>query len=317
MKIVILDGYTLNPGDLSWTEFESLGNLVVYDRTPKELVIKRSEDAEIIITNKTILSADIINKLPKLKYIGVLATGYNVVDTKVASEKGIAVTNVPAYSTNSVAQLTFSLLLELVMNVGGHNQSVKHGEWCNAKDFSYSKSSLIELTDLTLGIVGFGQIGSAVAKIANAFGMKIIANNRSKIKTAPSYISFVSKVELFKSSDVISLHAPLTDNNFQFVNNDMLKIMKPSAYLINTGRGGLINETDLAEALNTNKIAGAGLDVLSSEPPEKENPLLSAKNCIITPHIAWKTIAARKRLMKVATNNVKAFINGELLNVVN
>ena len=315
MNIVVLDGFTLNPGDLCWSELETLGNLKVYDRTKVNLVIERSVDAEIIITNKTIISKDIISNLPKLKYIGVLATGYNVVDVKVASERGIVVTNVPAYSTDSVAQLTFSLLLELAMNVGIHNQSVQKGEWANSADFSYSKTPLIELSGLTLGIVGFGQIGKAVAKIADAFGMKVIVNNRSEIDT-PEYATQVELTKIFEESDVVSLHTPLTDENNQFVNKEMLDLMKPTSYLINTSRGGLINELDLADALNTNKIAGAGLDVLSSEPPQKGNPLLKAKNCVITPHIAWATIAARKRLMQVAVDNVKAFIDGEFQNVV-
>lgn len=316
MNIVVLDGYTLNPGDLSWSGLEELGNLKLYDRTEPNLVVERSKDAEIIITNKTEISEKIISCLPSLKYIGVLATGYNVVDTKAASEQGIVVTNVPAYSTDSVAQLTFSLLLELTLNVGIHNQSVENGEWVNSKDFSYSKSSLIELQGLTLGIIGFGRIGQTTAKIANAFGMNVLVNNRSEIKDIPEFVKVLDKTELFKNSDVISLHSPLTDENTQFVNKEILALMKPTAYLINTGRGGLINETDLAEALNNSQIAGAGLDVLSTEPPQKDNPLLTAKNCIITPHIAWATIAARKRLMNVAVENVRAFINEKPQNVV-
>jgi len=316
MDIVVLDGHTLNPGDLSWNRLEELGNFKIYERTEADLIIERVKDAEIIITNKTHISAEIMAQLPKLKYIGVLATGYNVVDTKAAAEQEIVVTNVPAYSTESVAQLTFSLLLELVMNVGIHNQSVKNGEWANSKDFSYSKSSLIELHGLTFGIIGFGGIGKAVAKIANVFGMKVLVNNRSEIKDVPKYVTVVDKTELFKNSDVISLHAPLTEENSEFANKELLDLMKPSAYLLNTGRGGLINESDLAEALNDNKIAGAGLDVLSTEPPQNDNPLLSATNCVITPHIAWATIAARKRLMNVAVDNVRAFLNGKPQNVV-
>ncbi len=317
MNIVILDGYTLNPGDLDWNEFRKLGNLKVYDRTPTELIVERSKDAEILITNKTEISADVISQLPKLKYVGVLATGYNVVDVRAATEKGIVVTNVPAYSTNSVAQHTFALLLELVSSVGVHNISVQNGEWVKAEDFTYSKTPLIELNGLTLGIIGFGQIGRAVAKIANAFGMKILINNRSEIIKAPEYVTSTSKIELLKNSDVISLHTPLTSENEKFIDKEAIEMMKPTAYFINTGRGGLINEADLAESLNTNKIAGAALDVLSTEPPKKDNPLLSAKNCIITPHVAWSTIAARKRLMEVAVANVETFINGEPQNVVN
>ncbi|MDA3859844.1 MAG: D-2-hydroxyacid dehydrogenase [Melioribacteraceae bacterium] len=316
MNIVVLDGYTLNPGDLSWKELEILGNLKVYDRTKPDLVIERSKDAEVIITNKTLISEKIISQLPNLKYVGVLATGYNVVDTKAASGKGIVVTNVPAYSTDSVAQLTFSLLLELTMNVGTHNQSVQDGDWVNSKDFSYSKSSLIELNSLTIGIIGFGRIGRAVAKIANAFGMKVIVNNRSRIPNIPEYATQVDMPKIFMESDIVSLHIPLTEDNSQFVNSEMISLMKSSAYIINTGRGGLINELDLEEALNSNKIRGAGLDVLSTEPPQKNNPLLTAKNCVITPHIAWATTAARKRLMNVAVDNVKAFLNGKPQNVV-
>jgi len=317
MNIVVLDGYTLNPGDLSWEVLKTFGNLKVYERTEINLVVERSKDAEIIITNKTIISSKIISQLPNLKYIGVLATGYNVVDIAYAKNAGIVVTNVPAYSTDSVAQLTFSLLLELTMNVGVHNHSVKNEEWVNSVDFSYAKTPLIELDGLTFGIIGFGRIGKAVAKIANAFGMQVIVNNRSMINNLPEYATQVELQNIFKQSDVVSLHTPLTEENNQFVNKEKLNLMKKSAYLLNTGRGGLINESDLAEALNSNKIAGAGLDVLSTEPPQKDNPLLTAKNCVITPHIAWATIAARKRLMKIAVENVKAFIKGESQNVVN
>ena len=316
MNIVVLDGYTLNPGDLSWSDLEKLGNLKVFDRTPADLTVERSRDADIIITNKTVISKEIISELDKLKYVGVLATGYNVVDIDAAKKAGIIVTNVPAYSTNSVAQLTFSLLLELVMNVGIHNMSVHENDWTNSKDFHYTKTNLLELAGLTFGIVGYGRIGKAVAKIAHAFGMNVIVNNRSNLNEIPDYIKLVDSINLFKNSDVVSLHIPLAMDNNQFINIELLSLMKPSAYLINTGRGGLINEFDLAEALNNNRIAGAGLDVLSTEPPQKYNPLLTAKNCIITPHIAWATIAARKRLMKVAVDNVKAFINGKVQNKV-
>jgi len=316
MKIVVLDGYTLNPGDLSWEGLEKLGELIVFDRTDASLTVERCKDAEIVITNKTVISSEIISSLPKLKYVGVLATGFNVVDTYAASERGVVVTNVPAYSTDSVAQLTFALLLELLMNVSVHNSSVKNGEWTNSKDFSYSKSQLIELRGLTLGIIGFGRIGKAVAKIANAFGMRVIAKNRSRIHIENSFVKEVGLEEIISDSDVISIHTPLTDENKEFVDNDFLSKMKSSAYLINTGRGGLINEKDLADALNSNKIAGAGLDVLSTEPPLKDNPLLTARNCIITPHIAWATVAARKRLMEIATKNVAAFLGGSPQNVV-
>jgi len=316
MNIVVLDGYTLNPGDLSWYEFEKLGNTKIYDRTEPNLIMERSKNAEIIITNKTVITKDLISSLPKLKYIGLLSTGYNVVDINETLQKGIIVSNVPAYSTDSVAQITFSLLLELAINVGVHNKSVHKGEWTNSSDFSYSKTPLIELQGLTFGIIGFGRIGKAVAKIANAFGMNVLANNRSEIKEIPDYLTVTDKSEIFNNCDVVSLHVPLTDENYQFVNSGILNLMKQTAYIINTARGGLINEQDLADALNNNKISGAGLDVLSTEPPLADNPLLKAKNCIITPHIAWATIAARNRLMKIAVENVKAFLNGKPQNVV-
>jgi len=317
MNIVVLDGYTLNPGDLSWDELNDLGNVTIYDRTNKDMVINRSANAEILITNKTILDRDIISQLPKLKYIGVLATGYNVVDIKAVKERNIAVTNVPSYSTKSVAQMVLALILELTLNVGSHSSSVRKGEWSENPDFSYWKTPLIELDNLTLGIIGFGQIGREVAKLGNSFGMKVIVNTRSKIVDHENYISQVTFEEIFNSSDVISLHLPLTEQSENMITKTQLSQMKKSAFLINTSRGPLVNEDDLAEALNGNQIAGAGLDVLSTEPPSNNNPLLKAKKCIMTPHIAWATQASRKRLMSVAVNNIKAFINGELKNVVN
>ena len=317
MNIVVLDGYTLNPGDLSWDELNDLGDVTIYDRTSKDEIIGRSVNAEILITNKTILDGNIINQLSKLKYIGVLATGYNVVDIKAAKEKNIVVTNVPSYSTKSVAQMVFALILELTLNVGLHSNSVKKGEWSESPDFSYWKTPLVELDGLTLGIVGYGQIGREVAKLGNCFGMKVLVNTRSEIIGAEDYISKVAFDEIFNLGDIITLHLPLTEQSENMINKTQLSQMKESAFLINTSRGPIVNEDDLAEALNSNQIAGAGLDVLSTEPPSKNNPLLIAKNCIITPHIAWATQASRKRLMSVAVNNVKAFINGELQNVVN
>jgi len=316
MNIVVLDGFTLNPGDLSWADFEKLGSVKVYDRTPADLTIERCKDAEIVITNKTVISNNVILALPKLKYVGVLSTGFNVVDINTAAKKGIIVSNVPAYSTNSVAQITFALLLELVTNVGIHNKSVHEGEWENSSDFSYSKTSLIELSGLTFGIIGFGRIGRAVSKIANALGMNLLVTKRSELKDVPNYVKVVHFNEMFKNSDVISLHLPLNNENSEFINSATLSLMKPTAYLLNTSRGGLINEIDLANALNKNKIAGAGLDVLSTEPPMKNNPLLNAKNCVITPHIAWATKAARIRLMKIAEENIRAFINCVPQNIV-
>lgn len=317
MNIVVLDGYTLNPGDLSWRELEALGEVTIYDRTSKDEILERSINAEILITNKTPLDRELIRNLPKLKYIGVLATGFNVVDIKVASEKGIVVTNVPAYSTKSVAQMVFALILELALNVGLHSEAVKNREWSRSPDFSFWKTPLIELYGLTLGIIGYGQIGREVAKLGNAFGMKILVKTRSEIANPESYITAVSFNELISLSDIVTLHLPLTDDSKNMIAKTQLEKMKNSVFLINTSRGQIVNEDDLAEALNSGKIAGAGLDVLSSEPPSENNPLLRAKNCVITPHIAWATQAARNRLMSVAVNNIKAFIEGQPQNIVN
>ena len=317
MKIAVLDGYTLNPGDLSWSKLESLREVKIYDRTSRDEILERSVDAEILITNKTVLDREIIFNLPKLKYIGVLATGYNIVDIKAASEKGIVVTNVPAYSTKSVAQMVFALILELTLNVGLHSEAVRSREWNECPDFSFWKTPLVELDGLTLGIIGYGQIGKEVAKLGNAFGMKVLVNTRSDIDNPETYITAVSFDDIFCMSDIVTLHLPLTDESNNMVTKTQLEKMKSNAYFINTSRGPIVNENDLAEALNNKQIAGAGLDVLSTEPPSQDNPLLKAKNCIITPHIAWATQAARKRLMSVAVNNVKAFIDGHPQNIVN
>ena len=316
MKIVVLDGHTLNPGDLSWEEIEKLGDLTVYDFTSPEQTIERATDAEIIFTNKTVLNAAIISKLPALKFIGVLATGYNVVDTKAARKAGIAVCNIPAYSTASVAQMVFAHILHFTQHVAVHTESVSKGDWSKSKDFAYWLFPQTELANKTMGIIGFGQIGQAVAKIALAMGMKVIFNNRSKKETSLD-VRQVDLDVLLKESDFISINCPLTDANQGFINTETISKMKPGAFLINTGRGPLINEADLAEALNSQRIAGAGLDVLSIEPPEKDNPLLTAKNCYITPHIAWATLEARSRLMKIAGDNLVAFLNGSPINVVN
>lgn len=316
MKIVVLDGYTLNPGDLSWKELEKLGDISVFDRVSFDETIKAAKDADIILTNKTVLNGEIIQSLPNLKYIGVLATGYNVVDIDTAKKREITVTNVPAYSTKSVAQMVFALILELSSNVGLHSNSVKNLEWCKNPDFSYWKSSLIELDKLTLGIIGYGQIGREVAKLGNAFGMKILANSRSKIINCENYVSEVSFDKILQLSDIVSLHLPLTTESENLISEKELGMMKNSSFLINTSRGPLVNENDLAEALNNNAIAGAGLDVLSTEPPRVENPLLKAENCFITPHISWATKASRERLMSIAVENVKAFINKTPQNVI-
>jgi glycerate dehydrogenase len=317
VKIVVLDGYTLNPGDLSWKELETLGQCAVYDRTKPEEVLQRAEGAEIVLTNKTVLSADVIQRLRSLRYIGVLATGFNIVDVEAASDRGVVVTNVPAYSTQSVAQLVFAHLLNLTHRVGHHAKTVRNGRWLSSEDFCYWDTPLIELAGLTMGIIGFGRIGKTVAKIALAFGMEVVVYNISRPASMPEGCEFVGLEDLFRRSDVVSLHCPLTAQSEKIVNEERLSLMKRTAFLINTSRGPLVDEQALAEALNNERIAGAGLDVLSSEPPDKDNPLLQAKNCFITPHIAWATRAARERLLKVVVDNVAAFLVGKPQNVVN
>ena len=316
MKIVVLDGHTLNPGDLSWKEIEKFGELTVYDYTAPEQTIERATGAEIVFTNKTVLDESIIAQLTDMKFIGVLATGYNVVDTNAAREAGIVVSNIPAYSTASVAQMVFAHILHFTQHVAVHAQSVSKGDWSKSKDFAYWLFPQTELADKTMGIIGFGQIGQAVAKIALAMGMKVIFNNRSKKETNLD-AQQVDLDVLLKESDFISVNCPLTDQNKGFINAEALRKMKPGAFLVNTGRGPLINEADLADALNSGEIAGAGLDVLSAEPPASDNPLLTAKNCFITPHIAWATLEARTRLMKIAGDNLSAFLSGNAINVVN
>lgn len=316
MKIVILDGYTLNPGDLSWEGIKNLGECTIYDRTPPEKTVERAGDAEAVFTNKVVFNHEVISQLPNLKFIGVLATGYNVVDLDAATKAGIVVTNIPAYSTASVAQMVFSHILHIVQNVSMHADSVKKGDWAKSIDFSYHLTPQTELAGKTIGIIGFGQIGQAVAKIALAFGMNVIFHNRSKKETNPD-IRQVDLNMLLAESDFISINCPLTDENAGFINKAAISKMKNSAFLINTGRGPLINETDLAEALNKGRIAGAGLDVLSTEPPSPNNPLLTAKNCYITPHVAWATTEARERLMQIATENLKSFLKGTPQNKVN
>lgn len=316
MKITVLDGHTLNPGDLSWDKLSELGNLTVYDRTKEKDILKRASNSKIILTNKTPLFANTIKQLPDLKYIGVLATGYNVVDADTAKKQGIIVTNVPAYSTRSVAQMTFAHILNLAQRTACHSASVKAGDWSRSEDFCYWKHPLLELSGMTLGIFGFGQIGQAVFKLAKAFGMKIIASSRTT-KEGFDDVDFVDIDSLFKTSDILTLHCPLTHETEKIVNKEKIDLMKKSAFIVNTARGQLIDEEALANALNNGTIAGAGLDVLSSEPPEKNNPLLSAKNCFITPHIAWASKASRQRLMDTAVENVKAFIKGSPQNKVN
>lgn len=317
MNIVVLDGYTLNPGDLSWEGLEKLGPCKIYARTPNEQIIERAKDAEIVLTNKTVLNRERIAALPKLKYIGVLATGYNVVDIEAARERKIPVTNIPTYGTPAVAQAVFALLLELCNHAGHHAQTVRDGRWTKSADFCYWDYPLVELHGLTMGIIGYGRIGQATAAVARAFGMKVIAHDIYAKPEQHQDTEFVELAQIFKRSDVISLHCPLTAENKGMVNTERLAMMKPSAFLINTSRGPLVSEQALADALNSGKIAGAGLDVLAVEPPAADNPLLKAKNCFITPHIAWATHSARARLMKTAVENVQAFIAGKPQNVVN
>jgi len=316
MKIVVLDGYTLNPGDLSWDELKALGACEVFDRTPPEQVISRAKDAEIILTNKTVLDGKILGQLPKLKYIGVLATGYNVVDVQAARRRHIPVTNVPTYGTPSVAQMVFAHVLELTQHVAHHAQTVRDGRWTKSADFCYWDFPLIELKGLTMGLVGYGRIGRETGAIAKAFGMKLLAVELAPKPGGPE-AEFVSLDDLFRRSDVVSLHCPLTPETKGLVNAQRLSLMKKTAFLINTSRGPLVEEQALADALNSGRIAGAGIDVLAVEPPPTTNPLLQAKNCHITPHIAWATRAARERLMKTAVDNVRLFLAGGGQNVVN
>ncbi len=318
MHIVVLDGYALNPGDLSWKGLEQLGDVTVYDRTPADQIYERAKEAEALLTNKTPLSAEMLSRLPRLRYVGVLATGYNVVDVKAAREMGVAVTNVPAYSTPSVVQMTFSLLFALCTRVQEHSQAVREGKWCRCKDFCFWDYPLVEVSCKTLGIIGFGSIGRQVAEVALALGMQVVAYSRT-VKTDffhPRF-SWVSLDELFAVSDVVSLHCPLFPETKEIINKANLSKMKPTAFLLNTARGGLVAEQDLADALHNGIIAGAGLDVLTEEPANPNNPLLTAQNCVITPHIAWATAEARARLMEIAVSNLASFIEGKPVNVVN
>lgn len=314
MKIVVTDGYALNPGDLSWAPIEQYGELVVYDRSSQSELAERCKDADIILSNKTEIRKELIEALPSLRMIGVLATGYNVIDVKAAKEKGVIVCNVPTYGTMSVAQHAFAQILALANHVEAHAKSVADGDWVRSVDWSYSNTPLIELSEKTLGIVGLGRIGEQTARIARAFGMNVIYHNRRQRETAVA--EYVGLEELFAKSDFVSLHCPLTDDNREFLNARLLKLMKPTAFVVNTARGQLINERDLGEALNNGTIAGAALDVLSKEPPGADNPLLSARNCIITPHNAWKTKEARTRVIQATAENIHAFLQDSPGNVV-
>ena len=318
MKIVVLDGCAANSGDISWDGLAQYGELTVYDRTDDADVIARIGDAELITTNKTVIYRHTMESCPKLKYIGVLATGYNVVDLDAAKEHGIVVTNVPAYSTDAVAQFTFALLLELANQVGVHNSSVKDGGWVRSKDFSYSVMPTMELYGKTMGIIGYGSIGQRVADIAHAFGMKVLVSSRTEKKLPEGgWIRWVSREELFAEADVISIHCPLFPETKGMINREAIGLMKRTALVINTARGGCIVEQDLADALNSGRIAGAAVDVVSQEPMKEDNPLLTAKNIIITPHIAWAPREVRQRLLQIAGDNMGAFLAGHPINVVN
>jgi glycerate dehydrogenase len=318
MKIIVLDGYVLNPGDLSWDAIRAIGELEVFDRTPEDLVVTRALEAEIILTNKTRLSAPSLRQLRKVRYIGVLATGYDVVDVQAARELKIPVTNIPTYGTVSVAQFTFALLLELCHHVAIHGEATRGGEWARSPDFSFWKTPQVELAGKTMGLVGFGRIGRRVGAIAHAIGMRVIAAGSTN-GPVPDWPGFqrCDVDDLLARADVVSLHCPLRPETSGIINSASLARMKPSAFLINTARGPLIIEQDLADALNRGRLAGAALDVLSSEPPSAGNPLLHAKNCIVTPHIAWATREARARLLDTAVANLKAFLDGHPINVVN
>lgn len=317
MKIVVLDGFTMNPGDLSWGELDKLGTLKVYDRTSPEQLLERTADAEAVLTNKTVINASALRNMPKLKYVGVLATGYNVVDIAVAKELGIVVTNIPAYSTESVAQMVFAHILNITHSVGCYAQEAHAGMWSRQADFSYTNSPLMELYGKRIGIIGLGNTGSATARIAKAFGMEVLAYTSKPQSALPEGVNKATSVgDIFSNSDIVSLHCPLNDKTAEIVNARHLSLMKESAILINTGRGGLVNENDLAEALKAHRIKAAGLDVMVNEPPMENNPLLGLDNCFITPHIAWATYEARTRLMNQTVMNLKSFIEGKTINNV-
>ena len=316
MNIVILDGYSANPGDLSWDELKEMGNVTVYDRTSPSETIARAAEADIVLTNKVVIGKEEMAQLPHLKYIGVLATGYNVVDIETAHERGITVTNVPAYSTESVAQMVFAHLLTVTNRTEHYAQENRNGRWANNKDFCYWDFPHMELLGKTFGIVGLGNIGMRVATIANAFGMRVCASTSKSEDQLPSFIEKKSLTELFSECDVISLHCPLTPDTHHLINSETLQKMKPSAILINTGRGPLVDDQAVAEALAEDRLAAFCADVLTNEPPKATNPLLSQPNAFTTPHIAWASKEARIRLLQVAINNVRSFLNGQPQNVV-
>lgn len=316
MKIVVLDGYAANPGDLSWNDVKALGECDIYDRTSPDEVLVRTANAEILLTNKVEITSEIIDALPHLKYIGVLATGFNIIDVEAAKKRGIIVTNIPSYSTPSVSQMVFAHLLNIAQQVQHHSEEVRSGRWSKGPDFCFWDTPLIELQGKKIGIVGLGHTGYATARIAVGFGMEIYAYTSKSSFQLPPEIKKMELDELFTACDVISLHCPLTESTREMVNAHRLSLMKPTSILINTGRGPLINEKDLADALNAGKIYAAGLDVLSQEPPRADNPLLSARNCYITPHIAWASSESRQRLQHIMIENIKAYINGKPVNNV-
>lgn len=316
MKIVVLDGYAANPGDISWEPMQQLGECVIYDRTSPAELMERAAGADVLLTNKVVLSAETMKNLPQLKYIGVLATGYNIVDVKAAAEQGIVVTNIPAYSTYSVAQMVFAHLLNITQHVAQHAEAVRQGRWSSNPDFCFWDYSLIELMGLKIGIVGLGNTGMATARIALAMGMEVHAFTSKPQESLPEGIIKSELEDLFRECDVVSLHCPLTETTKHLVNAERLSLMKPTAIVINTGRGPLVNDQDVADALNEGRIYAFGADVMTQEPPKADNPLLSAKNCFLTPHVAWATTAARIRLMDIAVANVKAFQEGKPQNVI-
>jgi glycerate dehydrogenase len=318
MKIVVLDGHTLNPGDLDWKGFEAHGKVKVHDRTALDDIAQRAQDADVVLTNKTVLNRETIRKLTNLKYIGVLATGYNVVNVEAAKKRNIVVTNVPGYGTESVAQHVFAMLLDQALRVSYHAYTVRKGKWSRCPDYCYWDYPLLELNGLTMGVVGYGRIGQSVVRIARGFGMKVLVHTRTAPKAWPEGVEGADLERVFIESDIVSLHCPLTPETERLVNAQRLGQMKPTAYLVNTSRGGLVDEEALAAALNGKRLAGACLDVLSQEPPDPKEPqpLFRARNCLITPHMAWGTRAARMRLMKIAVSNLEAFLNGHPVNVV-
>lgn len=315
-KIVVLDGYALNPGDLSWEPLEKLGEVKIYDRTSEKDIEARIGDYELVITNKTPITRELLQKKPRLKYVGVLATGYNVVDIKACEEHGVVVTNIPTYGTQAVAQYVFALLLELCHRVGHHDERVKKGAWNRAEDFCFWDFPLMELSGKTMGLIGYGRIGRATADIASAFGMRVLVYDIKKPEDLNKNTEYTDLKTLYAESDVISLHCPLTDKNTGMINKESIGAMKKGVKIINTSRGPLVDEGDLADALNSGKVSGAALDVLTVEPATPDNPLLSADNCIITPHIAWAPVEARDRLLNIAADNLKAYLKDERLNRV-